>query len=292
MTDWYYNDAQQQQHGPISAGELTALHNKGLLTGDTLVWRDGLSAWKPWREMIHEVIVGGVAGDAQAEAAAKAAALAALDDGAYRPYATIAPSPYTPPQARVAQAPLRSTGSGYVVYAGFWKRFAAAVIDNFALGIIGVLMGLGRSSGRPGVDDVIIQVVTMLVGATYFGFMHASKNQASLGKMAVGIKIVRSDGESISFLRGFARYFAMIPSALILMIGYIMAGFTERKQALHDMMCDTIVVDKYAFTDQEDQQDESLGVVTIIIMCLGILGILALLVGVLILGAALAGMAR
>ena len=72
--------------------------------------------------------------------------------------------------------------------------------------------------------------------------MQSSSRQATLGKMALGIKVTSLDGERISFLRATGRYFATILSSLLLMIGYIMAAFTQRKQALHDMIASTLVV--------------------------------------------------
>ena len=62
------------------------------------------------------------------------------------------------------------------------------------------------------------------------------------GKMALDLKVVRPDGGPISLGRAVGRYFAKIVSGIILMIGYIMAGFDSEKRALHDMMCDTRVI--------------------------------------------------
>jgi uncharacterized RDD family membrane protein YckC len=295
MTDWYYSDAQRQQHGPVDAGELAALHNKGLLTADMLVWREGMSGWKPWSEMIREVIAGGAPEDPRAEAMARAAE-AAPNDGAYRPYAIAEPSPYAPPQAQVSASGGVVTG-GHIVYAGFWKRVAASVIDNFLLGIVGGIIGgvlgfaigLGAGLEDSPVLDVMINLFSIALGAVYFGWMHSSEHQASLGKMAVGIKVVRTSGERISFARGIGRHFATILSAIILGIGYLMAAFTDRKQALHDMICDTLVVDKHAFTDHPEWQNEELGTVTIVILVLAGLMMLGLFAVVMIAGAALMG---
>jgi uncharacterized RDD family membrane protein YckC len=60
--------------------------------------------------------------------------------------------------------------------------------------------------------------------------------------MALDLKVVRPDGGPISLGRAVGRYFAKIVSGIILMIGYIMAGFDSEKRALHDMMCDTRVI--------------------------------------------------
>lgn len=299
MTEWYYSDAQRQQHGPVGPEHLANLHARGLLPGETLVWREGMSEWKPWREMMREVVVGGMPEDPRAEALVRAAE-AAPDDGAYRPYAIAERSPYAPPTARVeaAAAPVHD---GHVVYAAFWKRFAALVIDNFLLGIVGGIIGgiIGFSQAMSGdfdtgysPVDLVVQIVSMLIGACYFGWMYSSSHQASLGKLAVGIKVVRSDGSPIGFWRGFARYFAMIPSGLLLLVGYLMAAFTERRQALHDMMCDTLVVDKYAYTEHWEQQREELDAVTIVILVLTGLFVLGMLALIGLAGVAVLGMSR
>ena len=62
MTTWYYSDAQRAQHGPVTADELAALHGRGRLPPDALVWREGMAGWRPWREMMVEVIGGSPAG--------------------------------------------------------------------------------------------------------------------------------------------------------------------------------------------------------------------------------------
>src|SRR3546814_11845536 len=67
----------------------------------------------------------------------------------------------------------------------------------------------------------------------------------------------------------FRSYFGMMLSGLILGIGFLMAAFTERKQALHDMICDTVVVDQWAFTAHPDQQREELGTVAWVVLVLG-----------------------
>lgn len=299
MTQWYYSNAQRERLGPVSANDLTQLHNNGQIAADTLVWREGYADWKPWREAIDEVLPTAAAASpfetATAPAPATTFATAGPDapaDADANPYRMAEPiSPYAPPKAQVSENDGFVAG-GRVVYAGFWKRGAALFIDSFVVGIVagmvgmvfGLIMMTMMSSG--GFDEgmaVLLQIVNQLVGlalgATYFGWMHSSSMQASVGKLAVGIKVVRGDGSRISFARGFGRYFAYMLSSLTLGIGLIMAGFTDRKRALHDMICDTLVVDKYAYTTQSELQRDELGVVTIVVLCLfGLLfvGIIAL----------------
>lgn len=308
MSEWYYSDARRLQQGPVSAGDLAALHARGLLPPETLVWREGMSEWRPWREMIREVVAGDLPGDPQAEAFVKAAE-AAPADGAYRPYAIAEATPYAPPQANVETVETVVQG-GRVVYAGFWKRFAAYFIDYFAVTAMtyalmiplaimaGVGLGASASSDDPFASGAGIAfiggiyLVAITIPLLYFAWMHSSKHQATLGKMAIGIKVTRSDGGRISFWRAFGRLFATFLSSMILMIGYIMAGFTERKQALHDMVCDTLVVDKYAYTDHPEWQREELGTVTIVVLALAGLLVLGSLAAVGAMIAAVAGGVR
>ena len=137
----------------------------------------------------------------------------------------------------------------------------------------------------------IQRLAGVALGVAYFGWMHSSSSMATLGKMAIGIKVVREDGSRISFMRGMGRYFALIVSSIPLGLGFVMAGFTERKRALHDMMCDTVVVDKWAFTAQPELQRRELGTVTIIVLVLfGLLlavGLLAIVAAVVFAGRAL-----
>jgi uncharacterized RDD family membrane protein YckC len=65
---------------------------------------------------------------------------------------------------------------------------------------------------------------------------------ATPGKMALGLKVVRPDGSRVGLGRAIGRYFAKMLSAIILLIGYIIAGFDAQKRALHDMICDTRVI--------------------------------------------------
>lgn len=146
------------------------------------------------------------------------------------------------------------------VYGGFWIRFLATIIDGIILFVIGsiaqyALMGNMLRSFQPPAPganplDVLPGMFAMIGAATaintiihalYEGFFVA-KLAATPGKLALGLKVIRSNGSAISLGRSFGRYFAKILSSLILLIGYIMAGFDAEKRALHDMICDTRVI--------------------------------------------------
>lgn len=76
----------------------------------------------------------------------------------------------------------------------------------------------------------------------YFTLLESSASQATLGKAVIGIRVTDMQGRRISLLKANARYWAKILSAITLGFGYLMAGFTKRKQALHDMVAGTLVV--------------------------------------------------
>jgi len=137
-------------------------------------------------------------------------------------------------------------------YAGFWRRFLAVIIDGIILNIVfyiisaifgfpyGMSGGTARSAGFFGFSNLI----SIIIGWLYYAFMESSTKQATLGKMALGIKVTDMDGNRVSFGRATGRHFGKIISTIILFIGFIMAGFTEKKQALHDMMAQCLVVKK------------------------------------------------
>jgi uncharacterized RDD family membrane protein YckC len=135
-----------------------------------------------------------------------------------------------------------------VQYAGFWLRFAAYVIDAVVLYavifITALVLGIGFSfldeNGDLQLSPLLVLVYLPVI--LYFPLMESSAWQATLGKRAVNIKVTDMDGNRISFGKALGRFFAKLLSATILYIGFFMAGFTERKQALHDMVASTLVV--------------------------------------------------
>ncbi len=152
-------------------------------------------------------------------------------------------------------------------YGGFWIRFVAYVIDAIILSIaasiiiLPVLGALGfgaygtMSGGGEMSEDQIGALIGMITGAglfmqlayiviywLYFALMESSAKQATIGKMALGLKVINKDGSRMNFGQATLRYFGKLVSTAILLIGYIIAGFTEKKQALHDMIAGTYVV--------------------------------------------------
>ncbi|MCW4456455.1 RDD family protein [Flavobacterium sp. MXW15] len=274
MSEWYYADAQRQRHGPIATETLRGQFQRGEMTLASLVWREGLSEWKPLSDFVDEL---GLQNPATASTGVDLRGdYSAIENG------TATYTPYAAPAAALRDDSNVVLG-GEVVYAGFWKRVAAYFIDSIIVGIVGGVIGMvigavmgigfaGMGDNMAGAGFILIQLVTNLLSialaAAYYAGFHASVNRATPGKMAVGIKVVRLNGERISIARGIGRYFAALLSGLILCIGYVMAAFTERKQGLHDMLCDTLVVDKWAFTEHPEWQQRGLGTVTIVVLAI------------------------
>jgi uncharacterized RDD family membrane protein YckC len=151
-----------------------------------------------------------------------------------------------PPSREGLKRGIEQTASVSMVrYAGFWKRFAAYMIDSIIIGIvtyIAYLMIPVMLSGERSESEVfLVWIVGIIVNWLYRAIMESSSGQATLGKMALGIIVTDYEGKRISFGRATGRLLAKIISGLILFFGYIMAGFTERKQALHDMIAGTLV---------------------------------------------------
>jgi uncharacterized RDD family membrane protein YckC len=177
--------------------------------------------------------------------------------------------------ARVA-VPLGGAGaalpaySGYaavprVEYAGFWLRFLALLMDTAIMGIGFVLLliplifltGLGGFIGEIHPDEdtsdvgIFMLMALIFLAATlslvftwlYHALMESSEWQATVGKKLLGLVVTDRAGQRVSFARSTGRHFAKIITNMVpAFIGYIMAGFTEKKQALHDMIAGCLVV--------------------------------------------------
>jgi len=89
-----------------------------------------------------------------------------------------------------------------------------------------------------------LSLIRTVLNWLYYALLESSAWQATLGKKALGLEVTDMQGMRISFGRATGRFFAKIISSIILFIGFIMAGFTEKKQALHDMIAGTLVIRK------------------------------------------------
>jgi uncharacterized RDD family membrane protein YckC len=169
-----------------------------------------------------------------------------------------------PPQVWTGPPPQPQTVVALLPYAGFWKRFWAYFIDSLILGvvciaflaIVFVVIGGGALiSGSETPQDfitgltavaiiliVFAYLAMIVVMWLYFAKMESSEKQATIGKKAMHIYVTDLNGQRLTFGRASGRFFGKIVTGMIpFFIGYFMAGFTAKRQALHDMIAGTLV---------------------------------------------------
>jgi uncharacterized RDD family membrane protein YckC len=152
-----------------------------------------------------------------------------------------------------------------VEYAGFWVRLLALLIDSVVMsfGFVLILIplffltGLGALVSRIYPDEelneagifliivtiFLVSVVALAVTWLYHAWMESSEWQATVGKKALGLVVTDMAGQRVSFGRATGRHFGKIVTNMVpLFIGYILAGFTAKKQALHDMLAGCLVL--------------------------------------------------
>jgi uncharacterized RDD family membrane protein YckC len=140
-----------------------------------------------------------------------------------------------------------------VVYAGFWLRVLAYLIDSLLLGTVVGFLILRPMMDRAGIpvdnpwtlltgDSRQIFAINLLLTMAswlYWALMESSPWRATLGKKILGLEVTDMEGRRISFARATGRYFGKI-----IFVGFIMVAFTEKKQALHDIIAGCLVVKK------------------------------------------------
>jgi uncharacterized RDD family membrane protein YckC len=173
------------------------------------------------------------------------------------------------PQQYQPQPPQQYGGPQYAPappsdqFGGFWVRFVAYFLDGIIIGIPmwiiiaifagGMFAGFSgtttedeqiAAAAAAGISFFLIFIVAFVGIWLYEALMTSSERGATLGKRALGLRILKSDGTRLTFGRATGRFFAkaFITGIIPFGIGYIMAGFTDRKRALHDMIADTVVV--------------------------------------------------
>lgn len=252
---WYYAVNNQRQ-GPVTQAEFDKLVADGVIKPETLVWQAGMADWKPYSSIAGTLPPpAGVSDDT---------AICAVSGKRYPKREMIQyEGKWISAEHRDAyfqrlREGVVNPGDGAVPgpfgYGGFWRRFVAKFVDGIITGVLGMFLGafVGGIFGATGqlqpgntgkilLMQAIIQCLAVALGLSYDIFF-IRKFDATPGKMALGLKILRPDGAKLSVGRIIGRYFAHILSAFTLLIGYIMAGFDDEKRALHDRVCDTRVI--------------------------------------------------
>jgi uncharacterized RDD family membrane protein YckC len=178
-----------------------------------------------------------------------------LPDDPAAPAASAAPA--TPATQETAWAAAAAVTPA-VRYGGFWRRFWAVVLDGLIVNVVTVPVGMMLSLPTATLIDsdnitaeqmvaylsayAMAAFIGTVVNWLYFALMESSKWQATLGKLALGLRVTGLAGRRIGFGRASGRFFAKMVSALTLGIGYVIQVFTARRQALHDLIAGTLIV--------------------------------------------------
>lgn len=230
--EWFYA-LEGAQHGPVSEAEIKTMIGTGKIAGADFVWHEGMTDWKPVSET-PELMTP--------QPSTTATAPAEVADGS----SSDAAWPYQPPAAELGQVDLAP--ADFIGYAGFGQRLVALIIDSLVTGVLGAVVGVilgviavAAETEDSALTEVVYNLIGVLIGWLYYVLMESSSKQATLGKMAMGIKVTDLNGNRIGFGRATGRYFAKIISSLILLIGYLMMLWSPRKQTLHDSISGCLV---------------------------------------------------
>lgn len=236
---WFYANSSESRQGPVDAFFLQDAVRRGQLPRTTMVWREGMAQWTSFSD--SDLNEG--AGDLPDHGVTSA----------------------QPPPLPALPGHLKSQE---VHYAGFWRRYLALFLDQLILGVslllggLAIAFALGWFNNAPTQSVPAFQglfyLIYFLAAPFYYALQESSQYQATLGKRALGIKVTDLAGERLTFSNALGRWFAAALSYLTLYVGFVMAAFTQRKQALHDMVAKTLVVDKWAYTEFPERQKTGL----------------------------------
>ena len=238
MEIWIGRDG--ERHGPYKEEDVRQWLRSGQVSPKDLAWYEGLADWQPLSVLFP----------------------------ADRPNDTpsVAAAAYSAASEPLQPLP-QTTTAALEDYAGFWKRVAAFILDTIVLYIPNLLImkSMGSDAAEAAMKQAILaasgdpnamlaayghfystmgtaMVITTVMTWLYFALCESSAWQATVGKLALGIRVTDLQGNRISVARAMGRYPAKVLSYIILFIGFLMVAWTRRKQGLHDMIAGTLVL--------------------------------------------------
>lgn len=220
-----------QSTGPYSTEQLREMAATGRISPGDLVWKEGMAEW--------------------ADCATVQGLFPATRTAESSP-AGPDWNPYQSPTIDVTTASSDDSGSGRMVYAEFMPRLGALILDSIFIALLtiipgfvivfGCMMVFGQESGTA-IGSGISQLFSFFAQVAYYVVLETSAKQATWGKQIVGIKVTDLYGRRLTVGRALGRYFAKILSGCTV-IGWFLPLFTEKKQALHDIVAGTLVLDR------------------------------------------------
>lgn len=122
-----------------------------------------------------------------------------------------------------------------MVYAGFWKRAAAFILDALVIWVIMAILL---------VVAFFPQILALILGGFYHVVFETSPLRATPGKALMKIAVLKTDGRQLTIKDSIIRYALSWVSGMFLCLGYFIALFTDKKQTFHDMVAETVVVEE------------------------------------------------
>ena len=237
MEIWIGRDG--ERHGPYKEDDVREWLRSGKVSPADLAWYEGLADWQPLSVLFRNDV----------------------------PSASPATeNPYAAPSAPLQALP-QTTAAALEDHAGFWKRVAAYILDAIVLFIPQMLISkaMGGDAAQETMKQAMLaapgdahamlaaysqyystmatpMLITTAMVWLYFAICESSPWQGTLGKLALGIRVTDLQGHRISFPHALVRYLAKFLSVLTFGIGFMMAGWTQRKQGLHDKLVRTLVL--------------------------------------------------
>ena len=247
-----YYEVNDQQVGPIGKTELQALVKAKKLNTKTMVRQEGMENWEELGVFVRNRQGKGVQKstpeDFVPRSVCSECGQALAEENMIRFQESWVCAGCKP--AFIQKVKEGVSVAGAMDYAGFWIRFGALAIDAFLLGIVNMVIFIPLGMFMPTSPDspfVVLSVMPLLLLLQYaipaaYDTWFVGKYGATPGKMACKLKIVVADGSRVSYPRALGRHFAKYLSAMILVIGYIMAAFDDQRRTLHDRICESRVV--------------------------------------------------
>lgn len=151
----------------------------------------------------------------------------------------------------------------HFAYASPWKRLGALLLDFLIIGIASLILGFvigsmvsPRTAASPEFESRL-NGLGLLISWMYYAYMESSAKQATIGKSLMRLVVTDLNGDRVTFARATGRFFGHILSGVFLGIGYFIAFFTEKRQALHDIMAGCLVLDAQSDTNASIVRESS-----------------------------------
>ncbi len=251
-TLWYYA-SEDRQMGPIPEPELDRLVASGEILPYTLVWHEGMPEWQTYSSLRSETAVSKAGSDSSAIPGVVGMCSQCEEVELHSEMVRFGEKWVCAKCKDTYTQRLREgTLTGPMVYAGFWTRGGALLIDGIILLVINLFVQLAYAGANSvqtisgyflASQMIVLKLLQLTTQAVYFSaFVY--QLGATPGKLALGCRVVTADGGNLTLPRSIARFFASLISSFTIGIGYIVAAFDDQKRTIHDRICDTRVIVK------------------------------------------------